>query len=111
MRCPPIHGLLFDESDVAALRRLRNLPRSRKLLETALPTGVMATIFLGNNAVQVGHNISGTAWSMLAQAMASVSVIERSVFIQTARLQQLRSGATHEQRLFWRAVEDGCQGF
>ena len=111
MRCSPIHGLRFDESDVAALRRLRGLPRSRKLLETALPTGVMATIFLGNNAAQVGHNIASTDWYLLAQAMASVSVIERNAFIQTARLQQLRSGSTHEQRLFWRAVEDGCEGY
>lgn len=109
MRCPLIHGLRFDQSDIAALRHLRGLPRSRKLLETALPTGVMATIVLGNNAAQVGHNIASTDWYMLAQAMASVSAIERNVFIQTARLQQL-SGSTHEQRLFWRAVEDGCQG-
>lgn len=111
MRCPPIHGLRLDQSDITALRRLRNLPRSRKLLEATLPTGVMATIFLGNNAAQVGHNIAVTDWATLAQAMASVSAIERNAFVQTARLQQLRSGSTHEQRLFWRAVEDGCQGF
>lgn len=111
MRCPPIHGLRFNQSDITALRRLRELPRTRKLLETALPAGVMATIFLGNNSAQVAHSINSTDWSTLALAMTSVSAIERNTFVQTARLQQLRSGSTHEQRLFWRAVENGCQGF
>lgn len=111
MRCPPIHGLLFDQSDLIALRRLREMPRNRKLLEVALPAGVMANIFLGNGSAQVSYNIATSDWATLAQAMAAASAIERNAFIQTARLQQLRAGSTHEQRSFWKAVEDGCKGY
>ena len=111
MHCPPIHGLEFDKSDIAALQRLREMPRNRKLLEVALPAGVMATIFLGNSSSQVTYNIRNTDWTALAHAMASASAIERNAFIQTARLQQLRIGSTHSQRQFWKAVEDGCKGY
>lgn len=111
MRCPPIHGLQFDHSDMVALRRLREMPRNRKLLEVALPAGVMATIFLGNGSGQVSYTIAVSDWSALAQAMASASAIQRNSFVQTARLQQLRAGSTHDQRLFWKAVEDGCTGY
>ncbi len=111
MHCPPIHGLAFDKSDLAALQRLREMPRNRKMLEAALPAGVMAKIFLGNNLSQASLNILTADWAELAQAMASASAIERSSFIQTARLQQLRIGSTHAQRQFWKAVEDGCKGY
>lgn len=111
MHCPPIYGLKFDNSDIVALQRLREMPGNRRLLEVALQAGVMATIFLGNNSNQVAHNIHNTDWSALAHAMASASAIERNAFIQTARLQQLRTGSTHAQRQFWKAVEDGCKGY
>ncbi|HDZ56844.1 MAG TPA: hypothetical protein ENI17_12220 [Pseudomonas xinjiangensis] len=110
MRCPTIYGLKFGKSDLDALRRIRELPRNRKLLEVSLPAGVLANIFLGNNPAQIMYNVSGTDWTHLAQAMIAASAIERNVFIQTARLQQLRAGSTPNQRQFWKAVESGCQG-
>lgn len=111
MRCPTIHGLKFDKSDYDALRRIRELPRNRRLLEVALPAGVLARIFLGNSPTQVAYNIHSEDWNQLVRAMAAASAIERNVFLQNARLQQLRSGSTHNQRLFWKAVENGCQGY
>lgn len=111
MRCPTIYELEFDQSDLDALRRIRELPRNRRLLEVALPAGVLATIFLGNKPAQVVYEIHTEDWLQFAQAMAAVSSIERNVFIQNARLQQLRQGSTHNQRQFWKAVENGCQGY
>lgn len=52
MECPDISRLKLDRADEEALEEIRRAQRAGNLLEVVMPAGVMATIFLGNNAAQ-----------------------------------------------------------
>ncbi|TVP53850.1 MAG: hypothetical protein EA349_12990 [Halomonadaceae bacterium] len=47
MKCPTISDLQLDQNDEKALDAIRRAQRNGKMLERALPVGVMTTIFLG----------------------------------------------------------------
>ncbi|SEB04143.1 hypothetical protein [Alkalimonas amylolytica] len=110
MECPDLNSLVLSERDFEVINEIRRIHQNGRLLERALPAGVMATIFVGSNSMQASYNITTTDWEMFAQAMAALPNIVRTRVYQQANLRRLERGITPQQSLFWRAVADGCRG-
>lgn len=111
MDCRNINNLVLDERDLEVIQDIRRVQQAGQRLQRALPAGVMANIFVGSNSVQVSYNISSTDWEQFAKAMMALPNIVRTRIYQEATFRQLEGGLTHEQRLFWKAVAEGCRGF
>ncbi|NWO07610.1 MAG: hypothetical protein HLX50_18520 [Alteromonadaceae bacterium] len=111
MECPTISNLKLDSKDQEALEAIRKAQRNGKMLEILLPTSVLTTIFLGNNAAQATYNIHSTDWVLFTQAMSKISPMVRKAVSKIAKMQRLRAGLSFEQRQFWKAVDAGCGGY
>ncbi len=111
MKCPSISRLKLDRADEEALKEIRRIQRAENLLEVVMPAGVMATIFIGNNAAQATYNIHSTDWVLFARAMKTLPDMVRVRVSQVAKLRVLSGDLSDEQRQFWGAVEKGCGGY
>jgi len=111
MECPNISNLKLDRADEEALGEIRRAQRAGNQLKVLMPAGVMATIFLGNNALQATYNIHSTDWMLFARAMKTLPSIVRGRVSQVAKLRILGGGLSYEQRQFWGAVDKGCGGY
>lgn len=103
--------LNLDRADKAALEDIRRIQRAGNFLENAIPNGVLAAIFLGNNIVQVAYNIYTTDWVLFARSMKTLPDIVRVKISQIAKLRILSGVLNYEQRQFWNAVDQGCEIF
>ena len=111
MECPDISSLKLDRADEEALEQIRRAQRAGNLLEVVMPAGVMATIFLGNNAAQATYNIHSTDWVLFARAMSTLPDMIRARVSQVAKIRILTGSLSYEQRQFWDAVDKGCGGY
>ncbi|AXS83596.1 MULTISPECIES: hypothetical protein [Marinobacter] len=111
MECPDISSLKLDRADEEALEEIRRAQRAGSLLEVVMPAGVMATIFLGNNAAQATYNIHSTDWVLFAHAMSTLPDMIRARVSQVAKIRILTGSLSYEQRQFWDAVDNGCGGY
>ena len=111
MECPDIRNLKLDRADEEALEEIRKVQRAGNLLQVVMPAGVMATIFLGNNAAQTLYNIHSTDWVLFVRAMSTPPGMIRARVRQVAKLRILTGSLSYEQRQFWDAVDKGCGGY
>lgn len=111
MECPDIRSLELDRADKEALEEIRKAQRAGNLLEIVMPSGVLTTIFLGNNAAQASYSIHSTDWLLFTRAMNALPNLIRHRVSQVAKLRILSGGLSNEQRQFWDAVDKGCGGY
>jgi hypothetical protein len=111
MECPDISRLKLDRADEDALDEIRRAQRAGNLLEVVMPSGVLATIFLGNNVAKATYSLHSTDWVLFAQAMSTLPDMIRARISQVAKLRILTGGLSYEQRQFWDAVDNGCGGY
>ena len=109
MECPSISSLVLDERDVESLEQIQKIIRNMDFIAVLLPTGVMHSIFTKNNAVGASYNIATHEWRAFASAMSQIPSIKRGRIRDVAGMRSLDPGISAKQRLFWRAVYDGCE--
>ena len=111
MECPNISNLKLQLEDKKALEEIRQVREAGSLLQVSLPSGVLATIFIGSQPAEAAYNIHSTDWILFSQAMESIPKIIRARISQIAKLRLLNGGLSYEQRLFWNAIDRGCGGY
>lgn len=107
MSCPSIDGLVLDEDSKRALEEIRHKAKLAKFLGGATAVGVLANILNTRQPMMMSYNIYQTDYQNFAKAMVSVPVIYRKVVENIASMQDLRN-IDYKQRVFWKAVREGC---
>ena len=92
MECPEITNLKLDQDDQKALEEIRRVERAGNMLQVVMPAGVLAEIFLGNNAAQAAYNIHSTEWGQFARAMKTLPRLIRARIEQIAQMRIVRGG-------------------
>lgn len=110
MDCINLTGVNFGSRSLEAIEEFRRKHQLARMLRTMLPAGAMVTIFLGNDTLKASYSIYSTDFKALADAMQSVSAIERRVLLDIAQYAALDT--TGAESKFWvqvsKGINNGC---
>lgn len=107
MQCIAIYNMTFDQSSLAAINDIKKRHDLILLLTKIMPFSTMVNIFIGNGALKSTYNITQTDFEALAQAMASLSSIQRKVIGDIAKMEAISH--IGKEAIFWKGVADGCR--
>ncbi|MDF0604238.1 hypothetical protein HZU77_001030 [Neisseriaceae bacterium TC5R-5] len=108
-QCPQIEAIKFDQNSLAAIEEIRQKVKVANLGAAMTGVGVMTTIFYRNGPLSASYNIYATDWKLVQESMNSWSAILKRVVQDIAYRQEMDHFADRKQKLFWKAVADGCQ--
>ena len=75
------------------------------MLQTIIPVGTIANIFLGNDALKSAYNVYSTDFEMMARAVAAVPAVERAVVLRIAKMAALDT--IGQESAFWKQMVKG----
>lgn len=130
-KCPTIIGLTFDEEGQEAIDFINSMDKKIKEGWFLQTIGQLALIFGGmsvkaapasnfiersmtakvitSDAGSVGYNITQTNWEYFFKAYSGLALHGNAQVEKVIFLQALRGDISPKERLFWRAMYQGCK--
>lgn len=108
MDCPTIDHLVLSKRSREAIEDIRRRRQLGNILVVASDAGTLASIFLGNGAVEASFSLYSTDFVTFANAMRAVPDITRNAVSNAARDAWL-DAQTSDERVFWKAIYEGCE--
>ena len=107
MNCPSIDNIAFSSSSLDSIEQIRDYKLASNRLIHAIGWGHLASIFVGNGLVEATYSLVASDFEGLAKDMKKIPEITRQQIYKTAVMTELRV-SNYKEKLFWRAVADGC---
>lgn len=109
MECPTIEGLVFDQKSLDGIALLKRKRELANMAANALSLGTVVNLLLGrSNSLTTANSIRSHDWVMYANSMRTIPDAGRRVIKVNAQMQELDHLNDSKQRLFWKAVAEGC---
>ncbi|NQZ51744.1 MAG: hypothetical protein HRT95_16685 [Moritella sp.] len=106
--CPTIHHLEMDTESSTALTEILDVNNLKSKLQFVISGGHWINTFLGNGAVETVFSVNSTDFDIMAKALASTNRINQRIVEDIITTQAMRSDVKTKQRIFWRAMYNGC---
>lgn len=105
MECKTVPSVTFGPKSRAAIEEIRRKHQLSLMLQTLIPVGTMANIFLGNDALKSAYNVYSTDFETMGRAVAAVPAIEQAVILRIAKLAALDTAGAESE--FWKQIAGG----
>lgn len=107
MECPSINRVTFSSKSIESIEEVRSVNRSGAHLQLALGGGTLLNIFAGNGSLPSSYMIMNTDFKTMSEALAAVPSLVRKRIADIAH-DAYEKVKSHEEKLFWRALAQGC---
>ena len=105
MDCRAVSGVTFGPRSLEAIEEIKRKHHLSVMLQVVVPVGTIASIFVGNGALDSAYNVYSTDFAMMARAVAAVPAVERVVILRIAQLAALDTAGQESE--FWKQVARG----
>lgn len=110
MDCPNLDEFKFSTTSKDAIEDIRRRQDLIKALGVATGLGTWATIFVGNNSLDMSIALGSADFEIMGKALKSLPIMQRRV-IETIALKvylEFPGSISYEESRFWKAVASGC---